>query len=124
MKPRTIIDLLNLSANLYIIAKDKEMLDKISSLADKGKEKFNDLKEEFFEGAEEKQFFDTLLQRMQTAKQDLEAKIEEVAVQVYKKMHIASTNEIQQLQEKMEQLQKQMNLAESRIVALETPGTF
>jgi uncharacterized protein YdaU (DUF1376 family) len=122
MKAKTILDLLNLSSNIYLIARDKELIEKIASLSEKGKEKINDLKEEFFEGEDEGQFMNKLLSKLNEAKQELETKIEEVATSVYKKMNIAHTDDVQILNNKIEQLQKDLALIEARISRFETPS--
>ena len=123
MKAKTILDLLNLSSNIYLIARDKELIEKIASLSEKGKEKINDLKEEFFEGEDEGQFMNKLLSKLNEAKQELETKIEEVAASVYKKMNIAHTDDVQKLNEKIVQLQKDLALIEARINRFGTPSS-
>ncbi len=121
MKAKTILDLLNLSSNIYLIARDKELIEKIASLSEKGKEKIRDLKEEFYEGEDEGQFMNKLMLKLNEAKQELETKIEEVAATVYKKMNIAHTDDVQRLNENMEQLRRDLALIEARISRFETP---
>lgn len=119
MKAKTILELLNLSSNIYLIAKDKKLIEKISELSDKGKEKLNELKEEYLEDGEEDLFVNKLLSKLQEAKQELEIKIEEGAAKVYHKMNIAHTDQIKNLNEKIDELKKELGLLEARINHIE-----
>lgn len=112
MKARTLIELLTLSSNLYVIAKDKEFFEKLKSYADKGKEKYDSFMNE--EGEEGDDLLHKLLHKAQEAKEELERKMEEVAASVYKKMHIAHTDEVDALRTEIDTLRKQLNLAEAR----------
>mgnify|MGYP001565357576 CR=1 FL=1 len=66
---------------------------------------------------------ETLIQKFllgaQKAKEDLEKKIEETAVKVYGKMHIAHTDDVKKLSGEIERLKRELSLAEARIVHLE-----
>ncbi len=118
MRAKTLIELMSLSATLYTIAKDKEFFERLASMAEKGKEFVDDFSETDEEG--ETQIIEKLIQKASQAKEEIEKKMEEVAVSVYDKMHIAHTDEIKRLEQEIADLKKELALAEARIVQLET----
>ena len=81
--------------------------------------------DEFSEEDEEgeTQMIQKLIEKAGQAKEEIEKKMEEVAISVYGKMHIAHTDEIAKLQEQINELHTALFLAEARIVNLETPKT-
>ena len=121
MKAKTIIELLTLSSNMYLIAKDEDFWKGLNEMTEKGKKTFNkvmdDLADE--EDAEEHTLLRKLIEKAKQAREELEQKMEEVAVKAYRKMHIAHTDEIKKLESEIEQLKKQLGLAEARIVTIE-----
>ncbi len=119
MRAKTIIELASLSATLYSIAKDKEFFERLHSMAEKGKEFVDEFSEEDEEG--ETQIIQKLIEKAGQAKEEIEKKMEEVAIAVYGKMHIAHTDEIAKLEEQIKALHTALSLAEARIVNLETP---
>ena len=79
MKTKTLIELLTLSSNLYLIAKDKEFLNRLNEMAEKGKKKINQVMDEFSEeGEDEEQFLHKILHKAQQAKEELERAKQEV----------------------------------------------
>ena len=121
MRAKTIIELASLSATLYTISKDKEFFERLGNMAEKGKEFIDEFSEEDEEG--ETQIIQKLIEKAGQAKEEIEKKMEEVAVAVYGKMHIAHTDEIVKLEEQINNLRTELALAEARIVKLETPKT-
>ncbi len=117
MRAKTIIELMTLSSNLYMISKDKEFFEKLSGMAEKGKEFVAELSEEDEEG--ESQIIQKLIEKAGQAKAEIEKKMEEVAVNVYAKMHIAHTDDIKIMEEQIAELKKELALAEVRIIHLE-----
>ncbi len=121
MKTKTFLELLTLSSNLYVIAKDTHALEKIHEYTEMGKEKLNNFAKEKITDSEgnELEFVDKMVYKMHEAKEELEAKIAEVVESMYEKMRIAHTNQINTLEEKIEALTKELSLAKSRIEVLE-----
>jgi polyhydroxyalkanoate synthesis regulator phasin len=120
MKAKTIIELLTLSSNMYLIAKDEDFWKRLNEMTEKGKKTFNKVVEEFSdEEGEEYSMLDKLIEKAKQAREELEQKMEEVAVKAYRKMHIAHTDEIKKLESEIEQLKKQLGLAEARIITIE-----
>jgi polyhydroxyalkanoate synthesis regulator phasin len=123
MRAKSFIELLTLSTNLYMISKDEEFMQNLSEMMKKGKKKAEDIIEEFSgEGEEEgeEKLIQKLLHKAQKAKEELEKKIEEIAIKVYEKMHIANADEVKKLSAEVEHLRKALTLAESRIANLES----
>lgn len=119
MKSKTLLELLTLSSNLYLIAKDKDLLTKLSEMAEKGKKKVDEVMEEFSEDEDHEGFIEKLIFKAQQAKEELDRKMEEVAVTVYKKMNIAHTDDLTILHEKIDKLNNELELAKLRIANLE-----
>lgn len=121
MRTKTFLELLTLSSNLYLIAKDAKTMEKIHELSERGKNAVNSFVSEKVTDADgnELEFVDKMIHKMHEAKEELEDKIEEVVAKMYDKMHIAHTDEINKLEEKIEALTKELSLANSRIQDLE-----
>lgn len=121
MRTKTFIELLTLSSNLYVIAKDTDAINKIHALSEKGKEAINNFVSEKITDSEgnELEFVDKMMLKMHEAKEELERKIDEVVAAAYNKMHIAHTDELIKMNEKIEALSKELSLANSRIKDLE-----
>lgn len=122
MKAKTLVELLTLTTNLYMISKDEDFFKHLNEMKDKGKQKFDEILHEF-SGTDEEGNEVNLVQKIQEkaskAKEELELRIEELAEKVYAKMHLAHTNEIKKMQEQIDNLQRELALAEARIVHLE-----
>lgn len=121
MRTKTFLELLTLSSNLYVIAKDTNALEKIHELTEKGKDKINNFAKEKITDSEgnELEFVDKMVLKLHEAKEELENKIAEVVETMYEKMRIAHTNQINELEGKIETLTKELSLAKSRIETLE-----
>lgn len=118
MRAKTIIELINLSTNLYMLAKDEEVVSKVSDLANKGKEKISELYEDL-SGEGENRLMEMLMKKATDAKVELEHKISEFVIAGYDKLKIAHTNEIMRLEEEINNLKRELALAEARIVNIE-----
>jgi hypothetical protein len=121
MRTKTIVDLLSLSVNLYMLSKDEDFLRKAAEVTAKGKQKAGELLDVFTgEDEDGEQFIQRILDNAGRMKQELEEKMDEVAVAVYSKMHIVHTNEIKKMAGELERLRTEVALAEARIVNLES----
>ena len=121
MKTKTLIELLTLGSSLYVVAKDTNLLEKLNELSSKGKENVNEFVSEtqLDENGNELEFLDKLILKIKQAKEELDEKIEESVVKFYKKIHIAHTDEILALNEKLEKLDRKVALLEARLNHLE-----
>jgi polyhydroxyalkanoate synthesis regulator phasin len=63
---------------------------------------------------------DKLLKKAHEAREDMNTKVEEMVTALYNKMNIAHTDEIKGLELRIEELSRQLALAEARINHLET----
>lgn len=117
MKTKTMVELLTLASSLYYVAKDTHLLEKISDLSTKGKDNVNEFFSEtqFDENGNELEFWDKLILKAKQAKEELEEMIEEKVVKFYKTVHIAHTDEILALNEKLEKLERKVALLEARL---------
>jgi len=120
MKAKNLIQLLSLSTSLYMLSKDEELMNKVSDLAKKGTQKLNDFYDHVKEGDDDEQLSEKVLRTLKEAKEELDRKIEEAVIRIYEKMNIAHTNSIAALQEELNNLKKELALAEARIIHLES----
>lgn len=118
MKAKTIIELINLSTNLYMLTKDEDVVNRISKLATTGKEKISELYENISE-AGEGQLMEMLMRKAAEAKIELEHRISEFVIESYDKLKIAHTNEIKRLEDEINNLKTELALTEARVVNLE-----
>lgn len=121
MKARTFLELMSISTNLYVLSKDEELMNKLKGYMEKGKDKINEFVTEpmIDEDGNELEFVDKLIKKAHEAREDLNSKIEEIVTSLYQKMNIAHTDQINELQLKIDQLSKELALAEARLNHLE-----
>ena len=121
MRTKTFLELMTLTSNLYVIAKDTNALEKIHAMSEKGKDAINNFVSEKVtdEDGNELEFVDKMLLKLHEAKEELENKIGEVVESTYAKMNITHTNRLQELEGKVEALSKELSLAKSKIKKLE-----
>lgn len=118
MKARTLIDLLALSTNIYMISKDEKFMNNLKEMAEKGREKVVEFASDL-KGEDDEKLFDRIVAKANEAREELENKIGEVAEKVYHKMHIAHIKEIEKLENKIAELSRKLALTEARLVAAE-----
>lgn len=121
MRTKTFLELLTLSSNLYLIAKDTNALEKIHDYTERGKESINNFVKEKITDSEgnELEFVDKMVLKLHQFKEELDEKIAGAVETVYDKMHIAHTNQINEMQEKIDSLAKEVSLATAKIKELE-----
>lgn len=121
MKAKTFLELVTLSSSLYTLSKETHLMEKLAALSEQGKDKINEfMKEQMVdENGNEVEFMDKLVLKAHQAKEELEAKIGEMVASFYEKVNIAHTDQIRGLEERIEQLSRDLALAEARISHLE-----
>ncbi|TND07248.1 MAG: hypothetical protein FD123_3393 [Bacteroidetes bacterium] len=107
MKAKTMLQLLTIGSNLYLISRDKELMDKLSELLADGKEKLDEFLDSDNAEGEEKTLH-KLLRKAKEAEKEFEHKIGEFVERSYEKMRIAHTNEIVRLQAQIDELKKEL----------------
>jgi len=122
MKTKTLLELLTISAGIYHFAKDTQLLERISTLSEKGKDGLNELVSETMldEDGNEMEFVDKIFHKTAQLKKEFEDKVEELVVAFYEKINIAHTDQIKALTTQLEQSNKQIALLEARMNKLET----
>jgi len=121
MKTKTILELLTLTSSLYILAKDNQILEKISTLSEKGKAEIDKIisESQLDENGKELEFIDKVVLKIQEFKEELNEKIEERVIKFYKKINVAHLDEIKALNEKIEKADMAIALLEARLNKLE-----
>jgi BMFP domain-containing protein YqiC len=91
-------------------------------LSDKGKDGLNDIasKSQLDEDGNELEFIDKFILKANEVKNELEQKIEEHVVKIYKTMNIAHLDELKALNEKVVASDKEIALLEARLNKLES----
>jgi polyhydroxyalkanoate synthesis regulator phasin len=122
MKTKTILELLTLSSSLYVLARDTQLLEKISEYSEKGKDNLNKMMSEpqLDENGNKLEFVDKIILKTQQLKEELNEKIEAQVAKFYKKINVAHLDEIKALNEKIEKLDMTVALLEARLNKLET----
>lgn len=124
MKAKTFIELAALSANLYAISKETHLIEKLKDLSEQGRDKINDFMSETVvdEHGNEVPFTERLLLKAKEAREELETKIGEMVAAFYEKVNIAHTDKLQELEGRVEEMARNLALAEARIHQLESKG--
>jgi len=122
MKAKTFLELMTLSTNLYMLSQDEALMAKLKSYMEQGKNKIDEFVSEpvVDENGNELEFVDKLLKKAHEAREDMNTKVEEMVTALYNKMNIAHTDKIKGLELRIEELSRQLALAEARINHLET----
>ncbi len=121
MKARTLLELVTLSTTLYTISKETQVLEKLGELGEKGKRKINSLAKErlFDDKGNEVEFVEKMLQKAKEAKEDLDHKIAGLIEDFYEKINVAHVKQVEVLEQKLAEMNKNLTDAETRINQLE-----
>ena len=121
MRTKTILELLTISAGIYHFAKDTQLLERISTLSEKGKEGLNEFMSENMldKDGNEMEFVDKIIFKTTQLKQEFEEKVEELVTVFYNKVNIAHVDQITALRAQLEQANKDIALLEARMNKLE-----
>jgi polyhydroxyalkanoate synthesis regulator phasin len=121
MKARTILELAAISSTLYTISKDQELLDKLNQWAEKGKEKINSFVKDKVvdEDGKELDFLEKLAARIEISRKELEERVGDLVKTTYERMQIAHTDKIEKLEQRIEQLKKEITLLQAKMAKQE-----
>lgn len=122
MKAKTLIELLTLSTNIYMITKDEKFLNNLNEMAQKGKAKLGDWVDELGnEDESEEKLMEKLIHKAHQAREEFEHKMEEVAKKVYEKVNIAHTDQVKMLEEKIMHLRNELTLIQAGLSKMQGP---
>ncbi len=121
MKTKTLLELLTLSASLYHLAKDTQLVDRISKLSESSINSINAFSSETMidEDGNEMELLDKLYHKAGEMRDELEQKVEELVRTFYIKINVAHLDEIKGLNEKLEKADSAIALLEARLNKLE-----
>jgi len=121
MKTKSILELLTLSSSLYVLARDTELLGKIKELSEKGIDEINKIVSEsqLDENGDELDIAGKLILKAHELKEELNEKVEELVIKLYKNINVAHVEEIKILNEKVEKADMAIALLEARLNKLE-----
>lgn len=121
MKAKTFIELAALSANLYAISRETHLMDKLKALSEQSRDKINEFMSEksVDEDGNEIPFTERVRLKAKEVQEEMEEKLREMVAVFYEKVNIAHTDKLVELERRLEDLNKNMALAEARIHQLE-----
>ncbi|MEY4603907.1 MAG: hypothetical protein RIT43_1199 [Bacteroidota bacterium] len=117
MKARTLVELAAISSTIYTISKDKELIEKLSQWAEKGKDKINSFVKEksFDEDGREMDFLEKLASRMEESRKEMENRISDLVKSSYERMNVAHTDQLTELKVQMTELRKELNVLKTKV---------
>ncbi len=115
MKARTLLSLLSLSSNIYLMSKDRELRNKLNAVLANGKSHHAAEAGDNGQEESEEQLFDRLGSKLEVVRQELERQLEQLAIRVYRRMHIAHRNETRELREQLSELRKSVTTLEAQL---------
>ena len=121
MRVKTLIELMTLSASVYHLAKESQLIDRISELTDRGKEDFNKFASEPLHDADGKELelLDKIILKANELKGEMDEKMEELVVKFYKKINVTHVDEMRAMEVKLADADKIIALMEARLNRLE-----
>jgi hypothetical protein len=121
MKAKTFIELAALSANLYAISRETHLIDKLKELSEQGRDKINEFMSEksVDEDGNEIPFTERIRLKAKEVQEEMEVKFGEMIAAFYEKVNIAHTDKLTELERQLEEVNKNLALAEARIYQLE-----
>ncbi|MDF3026580.1 MAG: hypothetical protein K0S23_887 [Fluviicola sp.] len=124
MKAKTFIELAALSANLYAISKETHLMEKLKELSEQGRDKINEFMSEKIldEHGNEIPFTERVQLKAKEVQEELETRIGEMVAAFYEKVNITHTDKLKDLENKLDEISKNLALAEARINHLENKG--
>jgi hypothetical protein len=121
MKAKTFIELAALSANLYAISRETHLIEKLKELSEQGRDKINEFMSEksLDEAGNEIPFTERIRLKAKEVQEEMELKFGEMIAAFYEKVNIAHTDKLIDLERQLEEVNKNLTLAEARIYQLE-----
>lgn len=121
MKAKTFIELAALSANLYAISRETHLMEKLKELSEQSRDKLNEFMSEksVDENGNEIPFTERVRLKAKEVQEEMEEKIREMVATFYQKVNITHTDKLVELERKLEEVNKNLALAEARINQLE-----
>lgn len=120
MIAKTLLELFTLSTNLYMISKDEEAMKELMEIKNEVRNKTAALIDSLAgEDDQTREIISKVLQKALQAKEELEKRADELARNIYHKMHIAHTDEIKKLSDEISKLKNELMLAEAKLINLE-----
>jgi vacuolar-type H+-ATPase subunit I/STV1 len=114
MRGKTLIDWLNLSANIYLISRDEKLRETMSQVYSKLKDKVEEYaKTVNADGLE------NLKERLKEAGEFTEDQIESLLKKIYEKVHLVHEERMKKLEDQMSEIKREMALTEAKLVAMQ-----
>ena len=122
MKTKTLIELITLISSLYVLGRDTHILEKINEWTEDVTKDVNNVGSESIldKDVNRLELIDKIKLKAEHIKEQLETRIEDAVIKVYKKMNIAHLDEIKALQVKIEKVEATSALLEARLNQLES----
>ncbi len=121
MKTKTLIELITLSSSLYVLGRDTHLFEKFNEWSDDMVKDVNGVASTSMsdENGDELELIDKIKLKAEHLKEELDAKIEDAVVKLYRKINIAHLDEIRAVQVKLEKADATIALLEARLNKIE-----
>ena len=121
MRVKTLIELMTLSASVYHLAKDSQLIDRINQLKEQGRDDFNKFASEPLTDkyGNELELFDKIILKANELKDEMDEKMEELVLTFYKKINITHADEMRAMEAKLAESDKVIALMEARLNRME-----
>ena len=112
------LDWLNLSANIYLISRDKELREKVIEFAGKIKNAAGEnISEKNIDGV--KSMYGKIRERVKEVREDVGDNFEEMLKHLYDKIHLVHEDRLRKMEDQINEMKREMALTEAKLVALE-----
>ena len=122
MRKKNVIDWINLSANMYLIAKDEFLREKFLLLLSKIKTHFNSVTADI-DSDSKPSYKSKLTERLKEMGEDTEEIFNYIFRALYEKIHLVHDDKLKKLEDDIAELKRELALAEAKIVAIERNHT-
>lgn len=121
MRVKTLIELMTLSASVYHLAKDSQLIDRISQLKDQSMDDFNKFASEPLtdKDGNELELVDKIILKANELKEEMDEKMEELVLKFYKKINLTHADEMRAMEAKLAESDKVIALMEARLNRME-----
>jgi len=112
MKTKNLLRVLSLSTNIYLIAQDKELMEKLTRMAKAGKEKYDEIfhsDDASEEDSDEETLMTQLAQVAGEVREKLNQEIEAIVHKTYEKLRIAHADDVAELREEIAALKAKID---------------
>ena len=115
MRGKTLVDWLNLSANIYLISRDEKLREKMNRVYSKLKDTV-----EQYTKDDNADPLENLKERIKEAGEYTEDQIDSLLKKIYEKVHLVHEERMKKIEDQISEIRREMSLIEAKLVAMES----